>query len=159
MRSGDHPCSRFRALVDVDRVGQFPELVRFNLLKLPQVEKVYLESQMFEKMSSSIGLVRLSPATSIDPDPHGRGLGPWRVFSGDLKSDQYNVASLGQIDPTVKPLESVVLSVLEGVMGLAYRLRGDWMEARALRFRSERWRFSASRWVAIVRCWKGESDS
>ena len=84
---------------------------------------VYLEGQMFHEMSRAICCVCFGSASSIDPHSHSRGLSPWRVLGRDLdKSD--TLLSGGVNGCTVKPLDNVVDSVLEGVTGLAYLLRG-----------------------------------
>lgn len=71
-------------------------------------------------MSSAIGLVGFGSAAGVNPNSHGRGLSPWRMLGRNLSTVS---TAHGQRFPsdghTVSPLERVVLSVLEGVMGFA----------------------------------------
>ncbi len=75
---------------------------------------MYLEGKVLEEVRGSIGLVRLSARTGIDPHADGRRLGPWRVLGSDLRK---RVNCSPDVSPTVvhtvKPLLRVVLSVLE----------------------------------------------
>lgn len=45
----------------------------------------YLEGQVLEKVSGTVGLVRLSTGAGIDPHTNSRGLGPGGVIGGNLE--------------------------------------------------------------------------
>jgi hypothetical protein len=79
-----------------------------------------LESKMFKKMGGSIGRIGFCSTSGVDPDTNGRGLSPWRVLCCNLPdvSDRGRVGCFSGPN-TVKPFERVVLSVLDGVTGLA----------------------------------------
>lgn len=109
----------------------------------------YLESQMFQKMCCSIGLVRFGSATGVDPDADSGCLRPWRMLGRDLTGISQKW-SISQIALTVNPLDSVVLSVYAPwLTGVANPLNGD-IDCRALRFRKALVKLSASRCVAIA---------
>ena len=44
----------------------------------------YLEGQVLEEVSGTVGLVRLSTRAGIDPHTNSRGLGPGGVIGGNL---------------------------------------------------------------------------
>lgn len=46
----------------------------------------YLKGQMFQEVSRSIGPICLCSRSSIDPHTNSRGLCPWRMLGGDLKT-------------------------------------------------------------------------
>lgn len=46
----------------------------------------YLEGQMLEEVRGAVVLVSLGTGSRVDPNANGRGLGPWRMLSGDLES-------------------------------------------------------------------------
>ena len=93
---------------------------------------------MFQEVSCAIGLVCFRSASRIDPNSNGRGLSPWRVLGRNLHIVRLCLCCFIAPVHTVKPFERVVHSVLEVSTGLAYRLRGDWMDRRACRLRMDR---------------------
>ena len=113
---------------------------------------MYLESEMLEEVCSAVGLVGLCSATSIDPDTHSRGLSPWRVFGRNLcyTSASHNSKMLPRL--TVRPFDSVVLSVTAPwLTGVAKPREEGWMARRALLLLAAWGRLSASLLDAIER--------
>ena len=125
-------------------------LVPLACSKLPYIQfYVYLEGQVLQEVSRSIGLVCLGPTTSINPNTDRRSLCPWRMFSRDLAKISLGT-SIDQVIPTVSPLDNVVLSVCAPwLTGVANPLSGD-IDWRALRLRNALVKLRASRCVAIA---------
>lgn len=107
----------------------------------------YLEGEMFEEVSCAIRSVGLCSGSSINPYTHRRRLGPRRVFWSNLFP--VSRCQAGQFDGglTVKPLESVVVSVFTPFFttGVAKPLRRGETTSRAARVRSPFERLSANR--------------
>jgi hypothetical protein len=118
----------------------------------------YLERKVLEKVCCAIRLVCLRSAARVDPHSHRRCLCPWRILSSNLKGCQQDVViSFVVIQPTVRPLESVVLSVaVFESTGVAKPLTVGCIDFRAVRLRRARLRLSARRREAMSpKGWEG----
>ena len=106
-----------------------------------------LECEMLQKVSCAIGVVRLCPRSSINPDSNCRCLCPWRVLRSNLSLISRYFTELLLFSLTVKPLDRVVVSVLTPFFttGVANPLLNGATTLRLARPRSPLLRFKASR--------------